>query len=70
MDQVASEALKGSSLESGISIGASFIFEDGDFGTVGPKGPRPPRFGVFRIDEIVKLGGLRRFAVEASLNGG
>lgn len=45
VDQVSRAAIGGASLGSGISVGATNVFEGGDFGTVprGPKGPPRPK---------------------------
>jgi hypothetical protein len=43
VDQISRAAIGGGTAGAGISVGATNVFEGGDFGTVpkGPKGPRP-----------------------------
>ena len=58
VDQVASAALEGGGLQSGVTANVSFIFEGGDFGTVPPR----PKWGIVRINEVAVGGLLRRLA--------
>lgn len=62
---IASEALRGDGLSSGVAAGVSFIFDGGDFGTVPPR----PKWGVFRLDEIAGSP-LRRLVTGGALSGG
>lgn len=60
VDQVSRAALGTSSVEKGLSIGATNVFEGGDFGTVpnGPLGPRPKigvMFGGTALSHVVDL---------------
>lgn len=65
VDQVSRAAIGGASLGNGISIGASNVFEGGDFGTVprGPKGPRPKLgviFGGNALSHVVDVAAIRQ----------
>jgi hypothetical protein len=57
VNQIASGALK-DGLKSGASVGVAFIFDEGDFGTPGPR----PNFGIVRLREAISGSALRRVA--------
>ena len=63
VNQIASGALK-DGLKSGVGVGVSFIFDEGDFGT-----PRPrPHFGVVNLAQVTEVTALRQVA-EAAAGG-
>jgi hypothetical protein len=65
VNQVASGALK-DGLKTGVGVGVSFIFDEGDFGTPGPR----PHFGIIRLSEAVGSTALRRVAAEVAVGPG
>ncbi|MGO9021861.1 MAG: hypothetical protein ACLQVJ_26280 [Syntrophobacteraceae bacterium] len=64
VNQVALEALKTEGISSDVAARVSFIFEDGGYGTR----PRPPHWGVFRIDEVA-ASPLQRLASRIATSG-
>jgi hypothetical protein len=64
VNQVTSGALK-DGLKSGVGVGVSFIFDEGDFGTPGPR----PHFGIIRLSETLGTTVLRRLSAEAGSGG-
>jgi len=65
VNQVASGALK-DGLKAGASVGVSFIFDEGDFGTPGPR----PHFGIIKLSDALGTTVLRRIATEAAAEVG
>ena len=65
VNQIASGALR-DGLKTGVGANVSFIFDEGDFGTPGPK----PHFGVIRLPEGLGNTVLRRIAAEAGGGAG
>ena len=59
------EAAVGGGMQSGVGVGAAFIFDGGDFGTVPPR----PKFGVHDIADVVRGTDLRRVAAAGSIGG-
>jgi hypothetical protein len=61
VDLVSQAAIEKGSIENGISVSFSTIFEDGDFGSTGPRKPGGPRprvgiaFGGSALSQVVNL---------------
>ncbi|WP_238407196.1 hypothetical protein [Mycolicibacterium sp. CBMA 335] len=67
VDLVSKAAIDNSTIADGLSVSFSAVFEGGDFGTVGPRGPHGPRphvgvvFGESALSQVVAINSAERF---------